>query len=241
VDAVGSTDCVSEQIAADNRLRFARATAAIAFLNFMGALDGRTGAARDPLARITSNADAAGRARNRNARISVSKVPPEPRPDDPNKKKWPGLRPVPRMQTFLVRCTGGVSGGEVVAGEIIHLRVVDVDQGLEADYDYTGLGLGAGLSPISTSSPGRFTPVTVDNVALGSVATLESFAGSAGLLTAGGGESTVTVLDVGRGFGRVPLDGASLAPGVSGTVGVIQMRGEPNRHDPNSVGPDDGA
>ena len=101
IDAIDSTDCVSEEIIADNRLRFARATSAIRFLFLLGALDGRTGASQDPLARITtSNADPIGRARNRHVRLTVSKVTPEKPEPTPDKKEKPsGQRPVPRGPT----------------------------------------------------------------------------------------------------------------------------------------------
>jgi hypothetical protein len=236
---VGSTDCVSEEVAADNALRFARASSAAFFLSFSAQLD-RVQPVKDPVARISgSNADAAGRAHNRHVRVSVSKRAPDTPPEPGKKEAPPGQRPVPRFQTFLVRVTSGVSGGEVVALDIVQLQVVDVDQQLEAEYSYAGAGLGGSLLPASKSAPGKFTKVTVDNVSAGGRATLASFAGFACLLSAGAGDTSVTILEVSRGFGRIPLDGPVLVPGASGTCGLIQMHADPGRVPPGLVGPDD--
>ncbi len=237
----GNTDCVSEDVVADNQLRFARAAAVVTFLNFLGALDGRTSAAQEPRALISGgNETPLGRAHNRHARIDVSKVPPPPTSEEPKKKPPPpGLRPVPEVQTFLVRVTGGIGVGKKVVGiEGLQLTVVDVDQGLQADYHYGGGGLGVSLLPVNGVLPGAFTKVIVRHRTATDVATLESFAGGAALFGAGGGQAGVTLLAVGRGFGTISLESVSLTPGVSLTSGLIEMFGNPRLFDPKSVIPD---
>lgn len=221
--AIGSTDCVSEDTAPNSDLRFARASAVTKLLFFLNA--NKVSAVVDPTARITESQGPLGRAQARSVRVRLGKETPESSPEPEKKEVPPGMRPMPPVRTFLVRVTGGISGGEGIVGGVLKLRVQDVDQGLEADFTYTSLGTGASPLPFNIPEAGKYQPVKVDTATVGHQVTLEDFAGPASSTGAGGGPSTKTYLDVGRGFGTIELDGASLVPGVGLDVGVIQLGG----------------